>query len=120
MVRAAAKPHWLPGTERRTYLDAADLPGNFSFDPLNLAENPAALTWFQQAELQNGRWAMLGVAGILTPELGAKLGGITGTAGKVAWCVLSCRGRDRMLMRAWRVTMGNRAALLAVNANPEP
>ncbi len=30
---------------------------------------------------------MLGVAGILTPELGAKLGGITGTAGKVAWCV---------------------------------
>ena len=40
---------------------------------------------FQQAELQNGRWAMLGVAGILTPELGAKLGGITGQAGKVAW-----------------------------------
>ena len=26
---------------------------------------------------------MLGVAGILTPELGAKLGGITGEAGKV-------------------------------------
>ena len=27
-----------------------------------------------QAELQNGRWAMLGVAGILLPELAANLG----------------------------------------------
>ncbi|GAB4820941.1 hypothetical protein N2152v2_007987 [Parachlorella kessleri] len=86
-VQAAAKqiPHWLPGTPRKDYLDAADLPGNFSFDPLNLATNPTALTWFQQAELQNGRWAMLGVAGMLTPELGAKLGGFTGPAGRVPW-----------------------------------
>ena len=46
-VQAAAKqiPHWLPGTPRKDYLDAADLPGNFSFDPLNLATNPTALTW---------------------------------------------------------------------------
>jgi len=28
---------------------------------------------------------MLGVAGMLTPELGAKLGGFTGPAGRVPW-----------------------------------
>lgn len=83
VVQAAAKPHWLPGTDRKSYLDAADLPGNFSFDPLGFGQDPKALAWFQQAELQNARWAMLGVAGILVPELGAKLGGITGPAGQV-------------------------------------
>ena len=29
-----------------------------SFDPLRLGEQPEALKWYQQAELQNGRWAM--------------------------------------------------------------
>ena len=34
-------------------------------DPLGLGEEPSTLRWMVQAELQNGRWAMLGVAGIL-------------------------------------------------------
>ena len=45
-------------------------PADFGFDPLGLGKNEAALRWYQQAELQNGRWAMLGVAGILTQVRG--------------------------------------------------
>ena len=43
---------------------------DFGFDPLNLGKNEVALKWYQQAELQNGRWAMLGVAGILVQVRG--------------------------------------------------
>ena len=32
------------------------------------------LDWYVQAELQNGRWAMLAVAGILGPEIATSLG----------------------------------------------
>lgn len=46
-----------------------NLPGNFGFDPLNLGANPAGLAWYQQAELQHARWAMMGVAGILIPDV---------------------------------------------------
>lgn len=30
-------------------------PVDFGFDPFKLGEDPAALKWYQQAELQNGR-----------------------------------------------------------------
>jgi len=43
--------------------------GNFGFDPLGLGKNPETLKWYVQAELQNGRWAMLGSAGILAAEI---------------------------------------------------
>ncbi|KAI3726877.1 hypothetical protein L1987_66683 [Smallanthus sonchifolius] len=39
------------------------LAGDNEFDPLGLAEDPKNLKWFVQAELVNGQWAMLGVAG---------------------------------------------------------
>ncbi|KAF8408118.1 hypothetical protein HHK36_007261 [Tetracentron sinense] len=51
-----------------------DLPGDNGFDPLGLAEDPESLKWFVQAELVNGRWAMLGVAGMLLPEVFTKMG----------------------------------------------
>ncbi|KAA0873334.1 hypothetical protein EYC94_26025, partial [Enterobacter hormaechei] len=35
---------------------------------------PENLRWFVQAELVNGRWAMLGVAGMLLPEVLTKIG----------------------------------------------
>lgn len=50
------------------------LPGDNGFDPLGLAEDPENLRWFVQAELVNGRWAMLGVAGMLLPEVFTKIG----------------------------------------------
>lgn len=42
--------------------------------PAQLGEDSAALKWYQQAELIHGRWAMLGVAGILFPALLTKAG----------------------------------------------
>ncbi|KAL6784363.1 LHCA8 [Auxenochlorella protothecoides x Auxenochlorella symbiontica] len=47
---------------------------NYGFDPLSLGVNKKALDWFRNAELYNGRWAMLGVAGILIPGLLTKIG----------------------------------------------
>lgn len=38
------------------------------------ASRPPLLRRYQQAELQNGRWAMLGVAGMLLPELATRAG----------------------------------------------
>lgn len=59
---------WYPGATAPEHLDGS-LPGDYGFDPLNLGSDPALLKWFQQAELQNARWAMLAAAGILIPEL---------------------------------------------------
>lgn len=39
---------------------------------------------YQQAELQNGRWAMLGAAGILVPDLLHSIGA-GGPAAQVPW-----------------------------------
>ena len=50
------------------------MAGDNGFDPLGLAEDPENLKWFVQAELVNGRWAMLGVAGMLLPEVFTKIG----------------------------------------------
>lgn len=56
------------------YMYMYSLPGDNGFDPLGLAEDPENLRWFVQAELVNGRWAMLGVAGMLLPEVFTKIG----------------------------------------------
>ncbi|KAH1252463.1 Photosystem I chlorophyll a/b-binding protein 5, chloroplastic [Glycine max] len=44
------------------------LAGDFGFDPLGLAEDPASLRWYVQAELVHCRFAMLGVFGILVTD----------------------------------------------------
>lgn len=72
-VYAAARPLWQPGGTAPAHLDGT-LPGDYGFDPLNLGANEKALDWYRNAELQNGRWAMLGTAGILIPNLISKLG----------------------------------------------
>ncbi|TVU67045.1 hypothetical protein FQP81_21195, partial [Pseudoalteromonas distincta] len=69
----AKKGEWLPGLASPGYLNGS-LPGDNGFDPLGLAEDPENLKWFVQAELVNGRWAMLGVAGMLLPEVFTSLG----------------------------------------------
>eukprot|EP00963_Diacronema_lutheri_P002570 scaffold177_cov334-Pavlova_lutheri.AAC.73 len=73
-VRASAdRPLWLPGSNPPDHLDGS-LVGDYGFDPLKLGSDPWTLYWMQQAELQNARWAMLGVVGILVPELMTKAG----------------------------------------------
>ncbi|GAU48102.1 hypothetical protein TSUD_133220 [Trifolium subterraneum] len=69
----AKKGEWLPGLASPGYLTGS-LPGDNGFDPLGLAEDPENLKWFVQAELVNGRWAMLGVAGMLLPEVLTSIG----------------------------------------------
>ncbi|CAL0319897.1 unnamed protein product [Lupinus luteus] len=69
----AKKGEWLPGLASPGYLNGS-LPGDNGFDPLGLAEDPENLRWFVQAELVNGRWAMLGVAGMLLPEVFTNIG----------------------------------------------
>ena len=43
--------------------------GDFGFDPLGLSVDPEMKKWMVQAELQHARWAMLGVAGMVGPDL---------------------------------------------------
>lgn len=53
-----------------------EMAGDYGFDVLALAENPNRLEQFRQAEIMNGRWAMLGVVGCVAPELLAKFQGV--------------------------------------------
>jgi len=82
-VNAAARPLWRPGSKAPAWLDGS-LPGDFGFDPLALGEQPAALKWYVQGELQNARWAMLGAAGVLFQNLLDVLNA-GGPAGQVPW-----------------------------------
>jgi hypothetical protein len=70
---AAARPTWCPGTPAPAHLDGT-LPCDYGFDPLNLGADPETLKWFVQAELMHCRWAMLGLAGMVGPELLTKIG----------------------------------------------
>ncbi|KAF8068420.1 LHCA4 [Scenedesmus sp. PABB004] len=80
---SSSRPSWFPGTKFPAHLDGT-LPGDHGFDPLRLGVDPAKLKWYQQAELQNGRWAMLGAAGILVPDLFHAVG-LGGPAAQVPW-----------------------------------
>eukprot|EP00208_Stichococcus_sp_RCC1054_P004608 CAMPEP_0206135618 /NCGR_PEP_ID=MMETSP1473-20131121/889_1 /ASSEMBLY_ACC=CAM_ASM_001109 /TAXON_ID=1461547 /ORGANISM="Stichococcus sp, Strain RCC1054" /LENGTH=227 /DNA_ID=CAMNT_0053527593 /DNA_START=97 /DNA_END=780 /DNA_ORIENTATION=+ len=67
-VRTNAKAgNWLPGSETPSYLE--DLPASYGFDPLGLGKTDSSLERFTEAELMNGRWAMLGIAGALGAEV---------------------------------------------------
>jgi light-harvesting complex I chlorophyll a/b binding protein 1 len=68
-ARAARAGNWLPGSDAPAHLASADLVGNYGFDPLNLAREPASLARFRESEVIHGRWAMLGVAGALAVEV---------------------------------------------------
>lgn len=68
-ARAGAdRPLWAPSATVPEYLDGS-LAGDYGWDPLGLGAKKDTLNYYRQAELQNGRWAMLGVAGILGQEI---------------------------------------------------
>lgn len=53
-----------------------ELAGDYGFDVLGLATQPARLERYRQAEIMNGRWAMLGIVGCIAPELLQKASGV--------------------------------------------
>jgi light-harvesting complex I chlorophyll a/b binding protein 3 len=70
-----------------TYLDGT-LPGDYGFDPLGLSDPEGAggyITpeWLSYAEVIHGRWAMLGAAGCLAPEILGNAGAIPAETGLV-------------------------------------
>lgn len=64
----ATRPSWYPGSKLPAHLKG-ELPGDYGFDPLNLGADAKDLDWYVQAELMHARWAMLGLAGMVAPEI---------------------------------------------------
>jgi light-harvesting complex I chlorophyll a/b binding protein 3 len=67
-----------PSKQSLSYLDGT-LPGDYGFDPLGLMDPEGAggfvdPQWLPYAELINGRFAMLGAAGCIAPEILGKIG----------------------------------------------
>jgi len=61
------------------YLDGQTLPGDYGFDPLGLLDpvNSGGFVtpqWLAYSEVIHGRWAMLGAAGCIAPEVLAAAG----------------------------------------------
>ncbi|KAF7833572.1 chlorophyll a-b binding protein 8, chloroplastic [Senna tora] len=87
VVKAASTPPVKQGADRQlwfaskqslTYLDGS-LPGDFGFDPLGLSDPEGTggfiePRWLAYGEIINGRFAMLGAAGAIAPEILGKLG----------------------------------------------
>ncbi|CAD7702973.1 unnamed protein product [Ostreobium quekettii] len=65
---AADRPMWYPGATPPDHLDGT-MAGDYGFDPLALGANENLLPWFREAELMNGRFAMVAVPGIIMTEL---------------------------------------------------
>lgn len=57
---------WYPGASAPDYLDGT-MPGDFGFDPLRLGES-GPINYYREAELMNGRWAMMAALGITFTE----------------------------------------------------
>lgn len=79
---------WFASEQSLSYLDGT-LPGDFGFDPLGLYDPEGkgfALSnaWLQYAEVIHARWAMLGAAGCVAPELLGRWGVIPAETG-IVW-----------------------------------
>merc|ERR1719230_979633 len=78
---------WFASEQSLSYLDGS-LPGDFGFDPLGLSDPEGAGVfvtpeWLSYAEVIHGRWAMLGAAGCIAPEILAAAGVIPSETGLV-------------------------------------
>lgn len=72
-----------------SYLDGS-LPADFGFDPLGLSDPEGAggfidPKWLAYSEVIHARWAMLGAAGIIAPEILANAGVIPQSVDQVLW-----------------------------------
>eukprot|EP00271_Cylindrocystis_brebissonii_P016888 TRINITY_DN4170_c0_g1_i1.p1 TRINITY_DN4170_c0_g1~~TRINITY_DN4170_c0_g1_i1.p1 ORF type:complete len:288 (+),score=62.82 TRINITY_DN4170_c0_g1_i1:147-1010(+) len=79
------------GPDRRIYLPegllaksevpeylTGEVAGDYGYDPLGLGKKPSDFSKYQAYELIHARWAMLGAAGFLIPELLNKTGAVCG------------------------------------------
>ncbi|CAB9498945.1 Chlorophyll A-B binding protein [Seminavis robusta] len=65
----ALRPHSTTTLQALSFNDnvlaRSDLPGNFGFDPLHLAQTPQQLVTYRKAEMKHARLAMLAVIAIM-------------------------------------------------------
>ncbi|KAK3025511.1 hypothetical protein RJ639_042046, partial [Escallonia herrerae] len=76
--QGADRPLWFASKQSLSYLDGS-LPGDYGFDPLGLSDPEGTggfiePKWLAYGEVINGRFAMLGAAGAIAPEIFGKLG----------------------------------------------
>ncbi|CAA6672376.1 unnamed protein product [Spirodela intermedia] len=76
--QGADRQLWFASKQSLSYLDGS-LPGDFGFDPLGLSDPEGTggfiePRWLAYGEVINGRFAMLGAAGAIAPEIFGKLG----------------------------------------------
>eukprot|EP00271_Cylindrocystis_brebissonii_P005384 TRINITY_DN17397_c0_g1_i1.p1 TRINITY_DN17397_c0_g1~~TRINITY_DN17397_c0_g1_i1.p1 ORF type:complete len:327 (-),score=67.09 TRINITY_DN17397_c0_g1_i1:450-1430(-) len=71
------RPKWL-GPVSYAYPPhlTGEAPGDYGYDPLELAKEPAAFSQYFNYEILHGRWAMLGALGALVPELLQRFGAV--------------------------------------------
>ncbi|KAL0406604.1 UNVERIFIED_CONTAM: Chlorophyll a-b binding protein 8, chloroplastic [Sesamum latifolium] len=76
--QGANRPLWFASKQSLSYLDGS-LPGDYGFDPLGLSDPEGTggfiePKWLAYGEIINGRFAMLGAAGAIAPEILGKAG----------------------------------------------
>merc|ERR1711985_174517 len=69
---------WFASEQSLKYLDGT-LPGDYGFDPLGVYDPEGkgfavSPSWLQYAEVIHARWAMLGAAGCIAPEILGRIG----------------------------------------------
>lgn len=72
-----------------SYLNGS-LPGDYGFDPLGMSDPEGAggfvtPEWLAYSEVIHGRWAMLGAAGCIAPEILSAMGAIPQTGDEAIW-----------------------------------
>ena len=75
--------------QKTSYLNGT-LPADYGFDPLGLSDPEGAGAfvnpkWLAYSEVIHGRWAMLGAAGCIAPEILASAGAIPQSPSEVLW-----------------------------------
>ena len=90
---------FFPTQQSLAYLDGS-APGDFGFDPLGLSDPEGAggfvtPKWLQYGEILNARWAMLGAAGCIAPEVHAPA-----VLSRDSACLVTSFARRRGLHRA--------------------
>lgn len=58
----------VPAVVQMVTMDSPRMPGEYAFDPLGMAKNPASMKKYQVNEIKNGRLAMIAIGGFIHQE----------------------------------------------------